>query len=214
MVRNVTFILAAVYLAGCGGSPDKQAEKPRHASKRAEPMPGVYRVRMETTKGPFVIEVREQWAPKGAERFWKLVNMRFFDDTRFFRVRPSFVIQFGLSGDPQTNSLMNAMPIADDPVRQKNVRGMVSFAQAGKGTRRTQVFVNMKDNRGLDREGFAPFGQVVEGMEVLERLYAGYGEWSPPGSGPSATRIQTEGNAYLDARFPRLDRLNRAVILD
>lgn len=213
-MRNLTLILAAAILAGCGGGPEKKTEDPKKAAKREGPLPDVYKVRFETTKGPFVIEVHKEWAPKGAERFWKLVNMRFFDDTRFFRVRPAFVIQFGLSGDPQINSLMNAMPIADDPVKQKNVRGMVSFAQAGKGTRRTQIFVNMKDNRALDRDGFAPFGQVVEGMEVLEKLYSGYGEWSPPGSGPSATRIQTEGNAYLDSKFPRLDKLLKAVVLE
>jgi peptidyl-prolyl cis-trans isomerase A (cyclophilin A) len=204
-------ILAGLALSGCatvGPVP------PKKQAKREGPMPDVYKVRLETTKGAFIVEVHKEWAPKGAERFWKLLNMRFFDDTRFFRVRPNFIVQFGLSGDPQTNSLLNAMPIQDDPVKQKNLRGMVSFAQAGKNTRRTQVFVNLKDNRSLDRDGFAPFGQVVEGLEVLEQLYAGYGEWSPPGSGPSAARIQTQGNTYLDNQYPRLDKLKKAVILD
>lgn len=213
-MRTVIFALMAVALAGCGSGPEKKAEAPKKASKRDGPMPDVYKVRFETTSGPFVIEVHKDWAPRGAERFWKLVNMRFFDDTRFFRVRPTFIIQFGLSGDPQTNSLLNAMPIQDDPVKQRNTRGRISFAQAGKGTRRTQVFVNMKDNRSLDREGFAPFGEVVEGMDVFEKLYAGYGEWSPPGNGPSSTKMQTQGNAYLDSQFPRLDQIKKAVILD
>jgi len=213
-MRELTLLLAAVLLAGCGAPADKAAEAPKKTARREGPMPDVYKVRFETTKGPFVIEVYKEWAPKGAERFWKLVNMKFFDDTRFFRVRPNFIVQFGLSGDPQTNSLLNAMPIQDDPVKQKNLKGTISFAQSGKNTRRTQVFVNMKDNRSLDRDGFAPFGKVIEGMEVLEQLYAGYGEWSPPGSGPSAARIQTQGNEYLDSQFPRLDRIRKAVILD
>jgi len=213
-MRKVILMSMAVALAGCGGGPEKKAEAPKKAAKRDGPMPDVYKVRFDTTKGPFVVEVHKEWAPRGAERFWKLVNMRFFDDTRFFRVRPTFIVQFGLSGDPQTNSLLNAMPIQDDPVRQKNTRGMISFAQAGKATRRTQVFVNMKDNRSLDRDGFTPFGQVVEGMEVFEKLYAGYGEWSPPGNGPSATKTQTQGNEYLDSQFPRLDQIRKAVILD
>jgi peptidyl-prolyl cis-trans isomerase A (cyclophilin A) len=213
-MRKLILILSAAVLAGCGGGGEKPAEAPRKAARREGPMPDVYKVRFETSKGAFIVEVHKEWAPKGAERFWKLLNMRFFDDTRFFRVRPDFIVQFGLSGDPQTNSLLNAMPIQDDPVKQKNARGMISFAQAGKNTRRTQVFVNLKDNRSLDRDGFAPFGKVVEGLEVLEKLYAGYGEWSPPGSGPSATKIQMEGNSYLDSRYPRLDRLKKAVILD
>jgi peptidyl-prolyl cis-trans isomerase A (cyclophilin A) len=212
-MRKLFLIAAAVYVAGCG-SPEKPAEAPKKAAKRDGPMPGVYKVRFETTKGNFVVEVHKEWAPKGAERFWKLLNMRFFNDTRFFRVRPNFIVQFGLSGDPQTNSLLNAMPIEDDPVKQKNQKGMISFAQAGKNTRRTQVFINMKDNRSLDTDGFAPFGKIVEGMETVEHLYAGYGEWSPPGSGPSAARIQTQGNDYLDSQFPRLDKIKKAVILD
>jgi peptidyl-prolyl cis-trans isomerase A (cyclophilin A) len=213
-MRKLILILSAAVLAGCGGGGEKPAEAPRKAARREGPMPDVYKVRFETSKGAFIVEVHKEWAPKGAERFWKLLNMRFFDDTRFFRVRPDFIVQFGLSGDPQTNSLLNAMPIQDDPVKQKNARGMISFAQAGKNTRRTQVFINLKDNRSLDRDGFAPFGKVVEGLEVLEKLYAGYGEWSPPGSGPSAAKIQMEGNSYLDSRYPRLDRLKKAVILD
>ncbi len=213
-MRTVILVAMAVALAGCGGGPEKKAEAPRKAAKRDGPMPDVYKVRFDTTKGAFVVEVHKEWAPRGAERFWKLVNMRFFDDTRIFRVRRNFIVQFGLSGDPQMNSLLNAMPIQDDPVKQKNTLGTISFAQAGKGTRRTQVFVNMKDNPSLDRDGFTPFGKVVEGMIVFEKLYSGYGEWSPPGNGPSSTKMQTEGNAYLDSQFPRLDQIKRAVILD
>ncbi len=198
-------------LCACGGPPPKQESKKARALP-AE-MPEVWKARFETSQGPFVIEVRKDWAPKGAERFWKLVTSRFFDDSRFYRVRPGFIVQFGIAGDPEVQSLWNAAPLADDPRRESNARGTASFAQSGPGSRRTQVFVNLKDNRALDRDGFVPFGRVVEGMEVFEKLYAGYGEWSPPGRGPEAARIQTQGNRYLDAQFPRLDRIVRARVV-
>lgn len=194
-------------LASCSATP------PPHKARQQQPpaeMPALWKARFETSQGPFVIEVRKEWAPKGAERFWKLVTSRFFDDSRFYRVRPGFIVQFGIAGDPAVQSLWNAAPLADDPRRESNLRGTVSFAQAGPGSRRTQVFVNLKDNRALDRDGFAPFGRVIEGIELFDKLYAGYGEWSPPGRGPEAARIQTQGNAYLDAQFPRLDRIVKA----
>lgn len=194
-------------LASCSATP------PPHKARQQQPpaeMPALWKARFETSQGPFVIEVRKEWAPKGAERFWKLVTSRFFDDSRFYRVRPGFIVQFGIAGDPAVQSLWNAAPLADDPRRESNLRGTVSFAQAGPGSRRTQVFVNLKDNRALDRDGFVPFGRVIEGIELFDKLYAGYGEWSPPGRGPEAARIQTQGNAYLDAQFPRLDRIVKA----
>lgn len=195
-------------LASCSTS-----QPPQRARKQQQPpaeMPDVWKARFDTSQGPFVIEVRKEWAPKGAERFWKLVTSRFFDDSRFYRVRPGFIVQFGIAGDPAVQSLWNAAPLADDPRGESNLRGTVSFAQAGPGSRRTQVFVNLKDNRALDRDGFVPFGRVIEGIELFDKLYAGYGEWSPPGRGPEAARIQTQGNAYLDAQFPRLDRIVKA----
>jgi peptidyl-prolyl cis-trans isomerase A (cyclophilin A) len=198
-------------LAGCGGEAPKKAEAPK--KKAPAVMPEVWRARIETTQGAVVVEVRKDWAPKGAERFWKLVNTGFFDDSRFFRVRPGFIVQFGIAGDPTVNALMNSSRVEDDPAKEQNVRGTVTFAQAGKNSRRTQVFVNLKDNRELDRSGFVPFGRVVEGMEVLEKLYSDYGEWSPPGRGPEAARIQTQGNSYLDARYPKLDKLKKATVV-
>ncbi len=197
-------------LSSCGSPPQQQAHK--QPPLPAE-MPDVWKARFETTQGPFVIEVRKEWAPRGAERFWKLVTSRFFDDSRFYRVRPGFIVQFGIAGDPSVQALWNTAPLADDPRRESNLAGTVSFAQSGPGSRRTQVFVNLKDNRALDRDGFVPFGRVVEGMEVFGKLYAGYGEWSPPGRGPEAARIQTQGNAYLDAQFPRLDRILKARVV-
>lgn len=211
-MRLSAAIAFLLLLSSCGSAPPPR--QPRSRPLPAE-MPNVWKARFETTKGPFVIEVQKAWAPKGAERFWKLVTSRFFDDSRFYRVRPGFIVQFGIAGDASVQSLWNAAPLADDPRRESNARGTVSFAQSGPGSRRTQVFVNLKDNRRLDREGFVPFGRVIEGLDVFDQLYAGYGEWSPPGRGPEAARIQTQGNAYLDAQFPRLDRILKArPILD
>jgi peptidyl-prolyl cis-trans isomerase A (cyclophilin A) len=204
-------VACCLLLSSCSSSPPP--EKARTPAPLPAEMPPVWKARFETTQGPFVIEIRKEWAPAGAARFWKLVTSRFFDDSRFYRVRPGFIVQFGIAGDPSVQSLWNAAPLGDDPLRQPNTRGTVAFAQSGPGSRRTQVFVNLKDNRALDRSGFVPFGRVVEGMEVFEKLYAGYGEWSPPGRGPEAARIQTQGNAYLDAQFPRLDRILRARFL-
>ncbi|MCS7042767.1 MAG: peptidylprolyl isomerase [Bryobacteraceae bacterium] len=208
-MRRLLACVPVLVLAACGGGTAPKQEAKKKAALPAE-MPAVWKARFETSKGVFVVEVHRDWAPLGAERFWKLVTTGFFDDSRFYRVRPGFIVQFGMAGDPSLQSLWNSAPLADDPVKQSNTRGTVSFAQAGKGSRRTQVFVNLKDNRALDKESFAPFGRVTEGMEVLESLYAGYGEWSPPGRGPEAARIQTQGNRYLDAQFPRLDRILRA----
>jgi peptidyl-prolyl cis-trans isomerase A (cyclophilin A) len=204
----------ALLLAGCGGQAPEEKKAAAATPKTAGAMPDVWRVLFDSSKGSFVIEVRKDWAPKGAERFWKLVNMGFFNNTRIFRVRPDFIAQFGLSGDPQTNSMLGASVVEDDPVKQKNEKGTIAFAQSGPRSRRTQVFVNLKDNSALDKDGFVPFGKVTQGMDVFEKLYSGYGEWEPPGRGPNATRILTQGNEYLDTHFPKLDKIIRAKSID
>src|ERR1051325_9484892 len=163
-----------------------------------EQAPASYKVRFDTTKGPFVIEVTRAWAPHGADRFYNLVKSGFYDDSRFFRV-VSFVVQFGINGDPSISQLWSNLTIPDDPVKQKNRRGMVTFAALGKDTRRTQVFINVKDNPALNKQGFAPFGKVISGMdEVVDHLYFGYGDMPPRGSGPDPTKIELQGNRYLD----------------
>ncbi|MGD0578274.1 MAG: peptidylprolyl isomerase, partial [Bryobacteraceae bacterium] len=170
-------LAAALILAACGGpAPQKKAEAPKKEAPSARPMPPVYKVRFVTTKGAFVVEVHQQWAPYGAERFWRLVNLGFFDRSKIFRVKRGFVAQFGVSNDVQTNALFNNLPIKDDPVKMSNRKGMMTFAADGPGTRRTQVFINLGDNKALDKQGFAPFGKVVEGMNVVETFYPGYGE--------------------------------------
>ena len=176
-------------------------------------VPATYRARFETTAGTFVIEVHRAWAPRGADRFYALVKSGFYDRQRFFRVLSGFMAQFGIHGDPKVAALWSGRNIPDDPVKQSNTRGMVTYATAGPNTRTTQIFINYGNNAMLDGQGFAPFGQVVEGMEVVDHLFAGYGEGAPRGRGPDQGRIQAEGNAYLARDFPKLASVKRATIV-
>jgi peptidyl-prolyl cis-trans isomerase A (cyclophilin A) len=175
--------------------------------------PESFRVRFVTTKGDFTVEVTRAWAPKGADRFHRLVTEGYFKDVRFFRVLPGFMAQFGMSGDPALNAKMDTLRIPDDPVTQSNKRGMVTFAMAGPNTRSSQFFINYKDNSSLDSQGFAPFGKVVNGMKAVDALYSGYGEGAPNGLGPSQDAIRTEGNQYLKRAFPKLDYIKSATIV-
>ena len=160
-----------------------------------------------------MIEVHRDWSPQGADRFYNLVRTGYYDGVRFFRVISGFMAQFGIHGDPAVSARWRERRIPDDPVRQSNVRGAVSYAMAGPNTRTTQLFINFGDNSRLDGSGFSPFGQVVEGMDVVDRLNAEYGEGAPRGAGPDQSRIQAEGNAYLERDFPRLDFVRRATVL-
>ncbi|HKG90885.1 MAG TPA: peptidylprolyl isomerase [Gemmatimonadaceae bacterium] len=179
----------------------------------SRPAPDSFRVRVETTRGAFLIDVHRAWAPAGADRFYNLVRAGFFDDSRFFRVRAGFIAQFGIPGDPAVAAAWRTRTIPDDPVRQRNERGFVSYAMTGPDTRTTQLFINLGDNTRLDAEGFAPIGRVVEGMDVVDRLYAGYGEDAGGGMrGGKQGPLFEGGNAYLDRAFPRLDRLVRARV--
>ena len=178
-----------------------------------EQAPAVYKVQFDTSKGPFVIEVHRDWAPTGADRFYNLVKNGFYDDARFFRVVEGFMVQFGVNGDPKVSATWRNARMKDDPVRISNKRTFVTFATAGPNTRTTQVFINFGDNSNLDGQGFAPFGQVVSGMKVVDSLYNGYGEGAPQGRGPDQSRVQSEGNAYLASAFPNLDYINKATIV-
>jgi peptidyl-prolyl cis-trans isomerase A (cyclophilin A) len=177
-----------------------------------EPAPAAYKVKFDTSRGAFVVEVHRDWAPGGADRFYNLVKNGFFDNSRFFRVVSGFMVQFGLHADPAISAQWRAAEIKDDPVKQSNKRGMISFATRGPNTRTTQVFISYGDNARLDGMGFAPFGQVVSGMDVVDALYSGYGEGAPQGSGPEQGRIQREGNAYLTKDFAKLDYIKKASI--
>jgi len=170
--------------------------------------PEIYKVDFSTTKGDFVIEVHRSWAPRGADRFYNLVKHGFFDDCAFFRVRPEFVVQFGIPADPRIARVWERAYIPDDRVTQSNSVGTVVFATAGRNTRTTQLFINMGDNSSLNSQGFAPFGRVVQGLEVVQSFYSGYGER------PSdlQDRIQRGGNAYLAKSFPKLDKIKTATV--
>jgi len=177
--------------------------------------PEVFRARCETSQGPFEIEVRRQWAPQGADRFFALAAAGFFDDSRFFRVVAGFVAQFGVAGDPAVTAVWRDRTIPDDPVRQSNVRGTIAYAMTGPVTRSTQLYVNLADNTRLDGQGFAPIGRVAGGMDAVDRLHAGYGEQAGGGMrGGRQGKLLAGGNAWLDAEFPRLDRLLRMRILE
>ena len=172
-----------------------------------------YAVRFQTSAGDIVVDVEPEWAPGGAARLRELVEDGFFDGARFFRVVEDFVVQFGIAADPKASAKWRKA-ISDDPVKASNVRGTVTFATSGPNSRTTQLFINLRDNTRLDSMGFAPVGRVVEGMDVVDRLYGGYGEGAPHGKGPRQDRIQSEGETYLARDFPLLDRIERAVIVE
>lgn len=175
--------------------------------------PETFRVKFETTKGDFTVEVTRALAPNGADRFYNLVRSGYFKDVAFFRVIRGFMCQFGIHGDPKVAGSWRAAQIPDDPVKGSNTRGAITFATAGPNTRTTQLFINFGDNSGLDRQGFSPFGKVVEGMEVVDKINSEYGEGAPRGRGPDQGRIQTEGNEYLKKDFPNLDYIKQASVL-
>ena len=169
-------------------------------------MPDTYKVKFETTKGDFTVEVQKAWAPLGAERFHELITSGFYNDARFFRIVPGFVVQFGLPADPAKVDAYKEFP--DDPVKQSNAKGTLSFATRGANSRTTQVFINLGNNARLDGMGFSPFGVVTEGMNVVEALYSGYGE------APNQMQIRNFGNKYLESSFPNLDGIKSATILE
>jgi peptidyl-prolyl cis-trans isomerase A (cyclophilin A) len=177
-----------------------------------ETAPATYKARFDTSKGVFVIDVHRDFAPLGADRFYNLVKNGFYDDDRFFRVISGFMVQFGINGDPKISAPWRDARINDDPVKQSNKRGFISFATSGPNSRTTQVFINFGDNGRLDSSGFSPFGQVTSGMNVVDSLYSGYGEGAPSGRGPNQGQIQFEGNAYLVKAFPNLDYVKKATI--
>jgi peptidyl-prolyl cis-trans isomerase A (cyclophilin A) len=205
--------------SGCGGEPPaKTAGGPDlsnpllYPARLDERAPDSFRVRFRTSKGDFVVEVHRAWAPNGADRFYNLVKNGFYDRDRLYRVVKGFMVQFGLNGDPLVNAQWKDKYLVDDPVRQSNKRGRVSFAKGGPNSRTTEVFVNEKDNPSLDQEGFSPFGEVVSGMKVVTSFYDAYGDGPPRGTGPWQAQVQARGNAWLDEHYPKLDSIQKAVI--
>lgn len=174
----------------------------------AQPSPAAFRVAMETSKGTIVVEVKRSLAPLGADRFYELVQQNYFNDVRFFRVLTGFMAQFGMHGDPATNAQWSSKTLMDEPVLESNKRGTITFAKTGApNSRSNQFFINFGDNSMLDAQGFSPFGHVVQGMDVVDKINAEYGE------SPDQGRIDVEGNAYLTKNFPRLDFIKSTKIV-
>jgi cyclophilin family peptidyl-prolyl cis-trans isomerase len=194
-------VLAAPLLVSC------------RAPRQAPLARAIERVRIETSKGAFVLEVNHAWAPRGADRFLELVRTGFFDDSRFFRVREKYIAQFGIAGDPAVTRKWVGREFPDDSVRARNVRGTFAFAMTGPNLRNTQIYINLVDNLQLDGQGFSPVGRVVQGMDVVDAIYSGYGEDAGGGLRlGKQEKMLTQGNAHLDANFPKLDRLVRATV--
>jgi cyclophilin family peptidyl-prolyl cis-trans isomerase len=211
-IRSSAVTLATVLTLGISATPLIAQGNLGNPAALAEQAPATYKARFDTSKGVFVIDVRREWAPVGADRFYNLVKNGFYDENRFFRVISGFMVQFGINGNPQVSTPWRNAQIKDDPVKQSNKRGFITFATSGPNSRTTQVFINFGDNSRLDGMGFASFGQVSSGMNVVDQLYADYGEGAPQGRGPNQGRIQGEGNAYLTRDFPNLDFVRKATI--
>ncbi|MBV9507230.1 MAG: peptidylprolyl isomerase [Acidobacteriia bacterium] len=193
-MRIILFSLACLIGIACSSKP---------AGGEA---PGIFKVNLDTSKGPVVIEVHRDWAPVGADHFYTLIKSGYYDGDRFFRVVPGFVVQFGLSGDPAVTAKWKDMNLQDDPVKQSNTAGTVTYATAGPNTRTTQLFINLADNARLDAMGFAPFGKIISGMEAVQMISNEYGER------PEQNLIEAQGNSYLQSQFPRLDYIKKAAI--
>ena len=198
-------VLAMFACASEEAPPDPDAELRRDPLLRvrnyAETAPPRFQVKIETSEGNVVIDIHRRWAPLGADRFYSLVRGGYYDDTRIYRVVEGFMAQFGLNGNPYVSQVWKSEFLVDDPVIETNTRGRVAFAKGGRHTRTTEVFISYKDNVALDGEGFAPFGEVIEGMDVVDAFYAGYGDGPPRGDGPYQAMAAARGNDYLDTQF-------------
>lgn len=201
-MRIGSVLIVALLLAAC-----HKKEEPKIV------VPEVFRVKFQTSQGEFVVEAHHAWAPHGVDRFHELLRMRYFDQGRFFRVVPGFIAQFGVHRNFDVHGKWREYFIADDPPQQKNLRGTLAYAMSGSTTRATEIFINLADNAALDQQGFVPFAKVVQGMEVVDKLYAGYGEMRPEGKYIDPNRVEGEANEYLVQRFPNLDYILHTEIL-
>jgi peptidyl-prolyl cis-trans isomerase A (cyclophilin A) len=202
----ISVLASLLLLAACSNSSSPEKKTDEAAKPPATPATGSYKVLMATSKGDITIEVHRDWAPIGAQRFYELVQDGFYDNARFFRYVPNFVVQFGLAADPAKTKKWNT-EIQDDPVTHVNRTGSLSFATAGKNTRTSQIFINLRTNQTLDDQGFAPFAQIVDGMDVVGKLYSGYGDQ------PDQDGVRLQGNAYLLKSYPKMDYIKTAKVL-
>ena len=201
--RNLSVLAAFLMVAVCGFSLTGQD---RVEAKKA---PAVFKVKFETTAGNFIVEVHRDWSPNGADRFYNLVDSKFYDNCKFFRVVPDFMVQWGIHGDPKVSAKWREMNFKDDPVVKSNKRGFITYAKSGRPhSRTTQVFINFKNNNFLDSQGFSPFGEVIEGMDVVDKIN------SESGEKPDQGKVQFEGNEYLNKSFPNLDGIKTARIVE
>ena len=212
-------LMATGVLAGCGSEvPEEEAGPPPNPLLQPrsfrETAPATYQVRLETTKGDILIGVTREWAPLAADRFFNLVKAGYYDGIAFHRVLHNFTAEFGIHGDPWVNAAWRQALMADEPVRQSNTRGRVTFSKNTPNSRTVQLFINLKDNSSLDGQAFSPFGEVVEGMDIVEALYSEYGDGPPRGEGVYQAMAIARGDEYLNEEFPLLDRIERAVLLD
>ena len=208
MIRSyaVTAIVALGAIVAVGAQTNAKLATPTAFKEKA---PDKYKAKFDTSAGAFVIEVTRSWAPLGADRFYNLVKGGFYDDVRFFRVLDGFMAQFGMNGDPAIEAPWSKSNIQDDPVKESNKRGYVTFAKTSlPNSRSTQVFINFADNTPLDAQGFAPFGRVTDGMGAVDKLYSGYGRNNVPDQG----KLMAEGNAYLLKSYPKLDYIKKATV--
>src|SRR5262245_7957055 len=205
--------LSVVNLEAGDGEKESPLLQPKSAAM-TQTAPATFKAKFQTSQGDFVVEAHRDWALLGVDRFYNLVKNGFYDGTCFFRVISGFMAQLGIHGDPKVSAAWRQERIRDDPVKQTNTRGYISYAMAGPNTRTTQLFINYTDNSRLDQMGFAPIGRVVEGMDVVDRLYSGYGEGAPRGKGPDQGRLQAEGSAYLTKEFSQLDCIQKATIIE
>jgi peptidyl-prolyl cis-trans isomerase A (cyclophilin A) len=201
-MRIVAICMTALLLSACGMKVEMKVV-----------VPEVFHVKFQTSKGDFVVEARRAWAPHGADRFHELVRMKYFDQGRFFRVVPGFIVQFGVHRDFNVHGKWREDFIVDDPPQQKNLRGTLAYAMSGPTTRATEIFINLADNKALDDQSFVPFAKVIRGMDVVDKFYAGYGEMRPEGKYIDPARVEGEANEYLTQRFPNLDYILRTEIL-
>jgi len=211
--KRSLLLLLPLVLTVCQTPPASTSLINPSPAELSQPAPDSFTVLFETSKGRFTVQAHRAWAPLGVDRFYFLTKNEYWDGVRFFRVLPNFVVQFGIHGDPKISEAWKGRTIADEPVKQSNQAGFLTYAMGGPNTRTTQIFINKRDNSRLDSIGFAPIGKVIDGMHVVEQLYAGYGEGSPRGGGPDQERMRLQGNSYLERQYPKLDSIVKARIV-
>jgi len=209
----VVFLIPCLWVAGCGADAPPPLLDPTDPYW-TEPAPEDFQVRFETTAGVFVLRVVRAWSPNGADRFYNFARSGYLDGQRFTRVVPDFICQWGIHGTAEVAQAWRNAAFTDDPVVESNTRGRIAFAMTGPDTRTTQFYISLADNSRLDEQGFSPFGEVIDGMDVVDRIYSGYGEDAGGGvRRGNQDPLFAGGNAYIDQQYPELDHVVDATII-